>query len=274
MRKALVALVVLGAVAFMFPAQARAAVGRFVIRCSYSHTLADDPIVHFGQPGASHMHDFYGNIAEDAFSTVDTMVGQATTCKTTTDPSGYWVPTTLINGVPVKPIRVITYWEAPANQNVETIPLGLQMIAGDHDSMVPQRTTRVGWACDNDTAGVIHSPMLDHPYDCTPYNAAVGHGNGVVERAIFPSCWDVDRPCTRGCDLSTVPQAVHTQAHSAHGTVSSRHHEPGRADAFQRPVHDAALRFLRCVRSRPASAPRERLPERPRQLQAGHELAV
>ena len=190
MRKALVALVVLGAVAFVFPAHARAAVGRFVIRCSYSHTLADDPIVHFGQPGASHMHDFYGNVAEDAFSTVDTMVGQATTCKTPTDPSGYWVPTTLINGVPLRPIRVITYWEAPANQNVETIPLGLQMIAGDHDSMVPQSTARVGWACDNDTAGVIHSPVLDHPYDCTPYNAAVGHGNGVVERAIFPSCWD------------------------------------------------------------------------------------
>ena len=56
--------------------------------------------------------------------------------------------------------------------------------------MVPQSTAHVGWACDNDTAGVIHSPVLDHPYDCTPYNAAVGHGNGVVERAIFPSCWD------------------------------------------------------------------------------------
>ena len=81
--------------------------------------------MHFGQPGASHMHDFYGNVAEDAFSTVDAMVGQATTCKTPADPSGYWVPTTLINGVPLKPIRVITYWEAPANQNVETIPSGI-----------------------------------------------------------------------------------------------------------------------------------------------------
>jgi hypothetical protein len=44
--------------------------------------------------------------------------------------------------------------------------------------MVPQSTARVGWARDNDTAGVIHSPALDHPCDCTPYNAAVGHGNG------------------------------------------------------------------------------------------------
>jgi len=163
MRKALVALVVLGVFASVMPAQAGAAVGRFVIRCGYSHTLSDDPILHFGQPGVSHSHDFYGNVAEDASSTVDAMVGQATTCKTAADPSGYWVPTTLINGVPVKPIRVITYWEAPANQNVEPFPLGLQMIAGDHDSMVPQSTAHVGWACDNDTAGVIHSPVLDHP---------------------------------------------------------------------------------------------------------------
>lgn len=190
MQKALVALVVLGTLAFVFPAQAGAGVGRFVIRCGYSHTLSDDPIVHFGLPGASHLHDFYGNVTENASSTIDTMLGQATTCKTAADPSGYWTPTAFINGAQVKPIRVITYWQAPANQNVETFPLGLEMIAGDHDSTVPQSTTRVGWACDNDTAGVIHSPMVDHPYDCTPYNAAVGHGNGVVERAIFPSCWD------------------------------------------------------------------------------------
>jgi hypothetical protein len=148
---------------------------------------------------------------------------------------------------------VITYWEAPANQDVETIPLGLPMIAGDHDSMVPQSTARVGWACDNDTAGVIHSPMLDHPYDCTPYNAAVGHGNGVVERAIFPSCWD-------GTGLApadvTYPPCRKPYTHKLirlTGTVSSRHHESGRADAFERPVHDAAS-SISTMRSIPAGS--------------------
>jgi len=43
---------------------------RFVTRCTYSHTLSDDPIVHPNQPGASHSHDFFGNKTTDAFSTL------------------------------------------------------------------------------------------------------------------------------------------------------------------------------------------------------------
>ena len=43
--------------------------GNFAVACPYSHSLMDDPIVYPGQPGASHMHDFFGNVATDAFST-------------------------------------------------------------------------------------------------------------------------------------------------------------------------------------------------------------
>lgn len=45
------------------------AIGQFVVRCGYSHSLPDDPIVFPGQQGASHLHDFFGNTATDAFST-------------------------------------------------------------------------------------------------------------------------------------------------------------------------------------------------------------
>jgi hypothetical protein len=39
------------------------------ILCTIDHQRADDPIVHPGQPGASHMHSFYGNTSTKASST-------------------------------------------------------------------------------------------------------------------------------------------------------------------------------------------------------------
>ena len=44
---------------------------RFVTRCTFSHRLADDPIVRPGQPGASHSHDFFGNRTTNANSTLE-----------------------------------------------------------------------------------------------------------------------------------------------------------------------------------------------------------
>ena len=34
----------------------------------YSHTASDDPIVYPGQPGQSHLHEFFGNTDVDAFT--------------------------------------------------------------------------------------------------------------------------------------------------------------------------------------------------------------
>src|SRR5215207_7742183 len=41
----------------------------FSVRCDFSHRASDDPIVHFGHPGASHSHDFFGNRSTNANST-------------------------------------------------------------------------------------------------------------------------------------------------------------------------------------------------------------
>lgn len=43
--------------------------GQFVVECGFSHVATDDPIVHPGQPGASHEHVFFGNTTTDAAST-------------------------------------------------------------------------------------------------------------------------------------------------------------------------------------------------------------
>src|SRR5262249_1068020 len=52
----------------------------FVVECPFSHRLADDPIVDPGQPGASHLHDFFGNIGVDASSTYASLRSTGTTC--------------------------------------------------------------------------------------------------------------------------------------------------------------------------------------------------
>ena len=42
----------------------------FVSSCAFSHRAADDPIVFFGKPGASHDHSFVGNTGTNASSTL------------------------------------------------------------------------------------------------------------------------------------------------------------------------------------------------------------
>ena len=73
-----------------FKAKAAGAVGQFVVRCRYTHTLQDDPILFPGQPGGSHSHDFFGNVSADAFSTVNELLSSRTTCRPSSDTAPYW----------------------------------------------------------------------------------------------------------------------------------------------------------------------------------------
>lgn len=66
--------------------------------CFFSHTLPDDPIVFPRQPGASHLHDFFGNQTTNANSTLGTMTAGQTVCTTRADTAAYWVPVLSRNG--------------------------------------------------------------------------------------------------------------------------------------------------------------------------------
>ena len=52
---------------------------RFITRCNYTHTLLDDPIVKPNQPGASHSHDFFGNVTTNAATTLASLDAGGTT---------------------------------------------------------------------------------------------------------------------------------------------------------------------------------------------------
>jgi hypothetical protein len=168
------------------PAQA-AQNGQFVLRCAYSHTLSDDPIVFPGQPGASHLHDFFGNTGANASSTFETMLAGETTCRVPSDTAGYWAPTGFMDGVQVQPGVMRIYYLGPASGTPETIPAGLQMVGGNKEAQSPAENPHVSWSCGQTTS--VSTPHRDTPYDCTPW-ATYAFVDGIVASIDFPSCWN------------------------------------------------------------------------------------
>ncbi len=174
-------LIVLGiSLSIVSPAQAADTRGSFSVDCFYSHTLRDDPIVFPGEPGASHRHDFFGNLSTDGNSTYATMVASGTSCVLADDTAGYWNPTASINGRPVRALRVSAYYFGAQTGDVVAFPAGLQMLAGNKSATSRTENPRVRWSCTKSS----ESPLANHPYDCRPY------GGRVTARVDFPSCWD------------------------------------------------------------------------------------
>jgi hypothetical protein len=183
------ALALLAVVAASPAPEASAASARpnFVLRCKYTHTLADDPIVFPGQPGVAHSHDFFGNPSTNAASTVGSMQAAASECRDRGDTAGYWAPTASLNGVQLTPLVMrIYYLPSPAGP-VETIPAGLQMIGGHMHATSPAENPHVSWACGFTVALV--TPRRDTPYDCSSFDSHP-FVDGVIAIIEMPSCWD------------------------------------------------------------------------------------
>ncbi len=159
-----------------------------MLRCEYSHTLMDDPIVAPGQPGASHSHDFFGNRTVDAFSTVDSMLEGATTCRVPSDTAGYWTPTVSLGSEQIQPSVMRIYYLGTAGRDVETIPAGLQMIGGSKVATAPEENPHVRWSC-GETKGV-KTPRSSIPYDCTWWASQYPFVDGLIAMVDLPNCWD------------------------------------------------------------------------------------
>jgi hypothetical protein len=162
--------------------------GQFVVRCPFSHTLPDDPIVVPGQPGASHSHDFFGNVTVNANSTVKSMLAGDTTCRVASDTAGYWAPTAYLNGQLVEPKVMRIYYLGVPGVTVETIPPSLQMIGGTREATTPEENPHVRWSC-GETA-TVKTPRSETPYDCTPWAAEYAFVDGIIAMVTLPNCWD------------------------------------------------------------------------------------
>jgi hypothetical protein len=154
----------------------------FTVDCTFAHRAKDDPIVDPGQPGASHSHDFYGNESTNAASTIGSLRGKPTTCADPDDTASYWAPTLYRGNDPVTAYRLRAYYRAVPGQDVTTVhapPLGLIMLAGNHDAISPQPTSMVGWGCGFTPRRLVSRP----PNDCTDISP-------LTMQLFFPNCWN------------------------------------------------------------------------------------
>jgi hypothetical protein len=163
------------------PRAAPIRVAEFVADCPASHRGPDDPIVHPGKPGNSHMHEFFGNRSTDAFTTAKSLRSTPTTCRPRADRSSYWVPT--LNGPGGEPIDVLegTFYYVSAHEDPSELrlwPRGLRMVAG-YDHGPPGGAAR--WSC---RGSGMPSERTIPP--CP-------EGNPLELLLNFPDCWDGER---------------------------------------------------------------------------------
>ena len=155
--------------------------GQFAVECTFDQFRADDPIVYPGQPGASHLHQFFGARDVTADSTHDALMAGDTTCEQPADTAAYWAPVLLdAEHQPVEPIGAVAYYRAGPGvdpDRVESYPAGLMLIAGDHTATEPQPLSVVSWSCDT---GAIREAT---PPDCTA-------GANLRLLVTFQDCWD------------------------------------------------------------------------------------
>lgn len=181
---------------------------QFVVECTFSHAAPDDPIVHPEEPGASHIHVFFGAATTDAFSTADTLRASDTTCNQPADTASYWAPAVLRGQVVQTPVKSIAYYRAGIDVDPTTVqpfPFGLKIVAGNAAALEAQPTSVVAWSCG---AGSIR--------DVTPPECPAERNLRLL--VTFPDCWN-------GTDLDSDDHRSH-MAYSSGGQCPSDHPVP------------------------------------------------
>ncbi len=179
--------------------------GQFRTTCEFSHFAYDDPLVHPNQPGAAHLHMFFGNTNTNAFTTYDSLLnsGSSTCNGQELNRTGYWAPAMFDGNGNVRiPERVMIYYkgEGQARGKSEVYPAGAAMIATENLNTAP-----------NTSGGVAGKKFT---YLCTDnFSSPSGNGsqtmancNGnkfgndrgrwtVLEMNVkFPQCWNGQDP--------------------------------------------------------------------------------
>lgn len=160
------------------PAAAPVRVAEFVADCPPSHRAADDPILHQGEPGASHLHEFFGNRTTDASSTAESLRRGPTTCRPRADRSAYWVP--VLEDADGEPIEVLegTFYYVSGHADRDELrlwPRGFRVIAG-YDFGPPGGAAR--WSCRG--SGMPSERTIPPCPEGSPLELLLS----------FPDCWD------------------------------------------------------------------------------------
>lgn len=181
-------------------------VGAFRLICHATHESYDDPIVYPGQPGKSHLHQYFGNDGADANSTYESLrkTGKST-CGNEGNRSAYWMPAMMNGrGQIVRPDYVSIYYKrrpktdplcAKIGVACVDLPRGLKFIFGyDMLNMGAKATGGGYFNCDGsgmkptdpNKAKVVPGHYPDIP--TAAKNCPLGARLGAVISA--PECWD------------------------------------------------------------------------------------
>ena len=150
--------------------------GIFVVGCRFSHAASDDPIVHPGMAGMSHLHQFFGNTSTNANSTLAPLLGSSTTCREKNDKSAYWVPALMVDGQPVAPVRASVYYRGAKNKKVRALPNGFKLVT-------PRGEATTFWTCKADGTVTKRSSGAGDVPTCSDNEQLSAHVR-------FQSCWN------------------------------------------------------------------------------------
>jgi len=176
-------------------AQNLATIGAFRESCFYAGMNKDDALVFPGQPGVSHLHAYFGVIA-DAFTTSSGILNATTsTCAGgLLNRAAYWMPAMIdtLDGAPQKPTGNNVYYKGsylfPTFNQIVPVPSGLHLITGDSTNTDPAKG-RGRFIC--------IGPNGENPGWKNTISAAFADGTCVgtgrsefIAEIDFPICWD------------------------------------------------------------------------------------
>jgi hypothetical protein len=170
--------------------------GAFRMICNLAKFAFDDPIVYPNQPGASHLHMFFGNTGVSASSTPQSIAttGNSSCAGGTLNRTGYWMPAIFDTrtGNVVMPDVITVYYKTGLNADytkIQAPPNGLRMVAGNKSwvgpgpqTEAPQGFNFVSWVCRDGSVNVSYQDSGHIP------NCKVG--DAVHLSIEFPQCWD------------------------------------------------------------------------------------
>lgn len=186
--------------------------GAFRFVCGAGQLSYDDPIVYPGQPGKSHLHQFYGNMSANANSTYESLRANGdSTCNSTglmdgsgnsANRSAYWMPAMFDGkGHVVQPDHVTIYYKrlpsSDSRCHPETnpdawgicvpIPNGLRFVFG-YDMLTGQPPTGgTYFNCDGPGATHGNYRSITEALAYCPVGARIG---AIINA---PICWDGKR---------------------------------------------------------------------------------
>lgn len=171
--------------------------GQFRLQCLPSHFSTEDPVVFPGEPGAGHLHMFFGNLEADAFSTPESLLASgASTCQGgELNRSAYWMPAMVdSDGSVITPEAITLYYKSHRPAEVDGVyPHGLRMLAGMGADGEVRSTFRAGerlsWGCYNPSLGI--STGLRNTIPGT-VSAPCPNGQAIQATIQFPQCIALD----------------------------------------------------------------------------------